>query len=332
VVSHALVLLDREQGGRENLLAHGITLTSVCGLAQLLQVLSSVDLITNDDVSKVQSFISNNQITMDPPTPVVDVLSMTYSARAALASCAFSRLLLQLMEAKQSNLCLSADVDSWARLLQLADTIGPHIVLIKTHADSLQDYTPENVHKLQELAKKHRFYIFEDRKFADIGNTVVSQYRAGPFCISSWADVVTVHAVPGPGVLAGLDSGKQRGDQACLVIAQMSCKDNLATDAYTTAAVGMGETMPSYCCGYICTRAVSATPGMLHVTPGVKLHTKGDWLGQQYVTPYGAVTAGADVIVVGRGITEAADPVAEAELYKKEAYQAYLHRTREKLV
>ena len=58
---------------------------------------------------------------------------------------------------------------------------------------------------------------------------------------------------------------------------------------------------------------------------GVKIQSGGDNLGQQYVTPETAIChRGADVIIVGRGITEATDMETAAQEYKQAGYNAYL--------
>ena len=89
----------------------------------------------------------------------------------------------------------------------------------------------------------------------------------------------------------------------------------------------MAETHPYFACGFIAQSSVTADPRFLVFTPGVSLVASADGHGQQYSSPERAVgERGADVVIVGRGITRAEDPAAAASEYAQRAFGAYLER------
>ncbi|MEE6520960.1 hypothetical protein FKM82_018942 [Ascaphus truei] len=239
-VSDAIVLVDREQGGREKLAERGIRLHSVCTLTNLLQTLHEQEKIDAGTVQKVREFIRQNNVATEQNGSITAKKpgkGMSYASRALLPGThPLASRLLTIMEEKGTNLCLSADVTDSAELLQLAAELGPSICMLKTHVDILGDFTPDVSARLRVIADQQRFLLFEDRKFADIGNTVKHQYEGGIFTISSWADVVNAHAVPGPGVVRGLQEVGAALGRGCLVIAEMSSQGSLATGDYTKAA------------------------------------------------------------------------------------------------
>jgi uridine monophosphate synthetase len=248
-----------------------------------------------------------------------------YSERANHCKNALAKKLLQLMDDKKTNLALSADVTHCEKLLALADQLGPEICVLKTHVDILVDFSFEFTQQLSALAKKHHFMIFEDRKFADIGNTVKHQYESGMYKIADWADITNAHSVPGPGIVRGLmEAGlpKQRG---LLLLAEMSSEKNLADKVYAQKTLEMAEQFPEFVMGFIAQHKLNDAPHWIYMTPGVQLQEGKDALGQQYITPDIAISQHqTDIIIVGRGILQAKDPINEAKKYREAGWNAYL--------
>lgn len=83
------------------------------------------------------------------------------------------------------------------------------------------DLTDLSLDAQVSAAAKYDFVIFEDRKFADIGNTVVHQCASGHYTISSWATIINAHPLPGPGIVQGLQQAMKEGS-GLLLIAEMS--------------------------------------------------------------------------------------------------------------
>ncbi len=245
------------------------------------------------------------------------------------------KLLFKLMQEKKSNLCPAVDLTDREEFLSVVREVGEESVAVKTHVDLVEGFDSRLVGELKDLSKDLDFLIFEDRKFADIGNTVKLQYSSGTYKIVEWAHLVNAHSLPGPGIVKGLmeaaepftSKGVPRG---LLLLAQMTPEGNLFTEDYARSTVEIAKRFPEFCTGFIGTGAKPeklkhlrslAPKEMLIFTPGIKMSAGGDSLGQQYNSPELAVKNGADVIIVGRGIYGDAKPGDSARKYRKEGWK-----------
>lgn len=252
---------------------------------------------------------------------------MNYAERSNHCVNIVGKKLFKLMDIKKTNLALSADLIHCDKLLSLADKLGSEICVLKTHADILEGFSLDFAHELKKLAEKHQFLIFEDRKFADIGNTVKLQYQGGVYRIADWADIVNAHGLPGPGLIQGLAEVGLKKERGLLLLAQMSSESNLLDESYTRKTIKMAEQFPDFVMGFISQNKLSPNPQWIYMTPGVRFASSKDSLGQQYVTPEKAITVhGSDIIIVGRGIINSDDPLKAAKKYREAGWSAYLAR------
>jgi uridine monophosphate synthetase len=336
-VDTVVAFLDREQGARQNLESKGLNLITVITASQLLQILEASGKITAQQAADARSFFRDNKPTAElPSAPKPAVSHRSFAERKSFASCAMVKDLFGIMEQKQTNLCVACDVRSTKEVLHLADALGPFIAVLKTHVDIISDFEYDSfVKPLLELSRRHNFLIFEDRKFADIGNTVKAQYEGGVYRIAEWAHLSNSHLVSGASSIGSIREAAQSStsnSRGLLLIAQMSTQDTLASGNHLAQlSLDVASKYPDFVAGFICQGRLrqfvqESDEGLLYCTPGVQIESQGDAQGQKYKTPEQVVADGADLIIVGRGITAAADPRTAASEYRSRGWAAYLSR------
>ncbi|XP_054156760.1 uridine 5'-monophosphate synthase-like [Oppia nitens] len=343
VVTDAVVFIDRQQNGVKNMKEFGLNIHSIIGVRTALKILEEEHLISKEQKDNTIQWIDNNRLDvnddvlndyrlLDPSnqsSSAAAIKRLSYEQRAELpTSHPLAKRLFRLMANKQSNLCVAVDLTDDQQILDLAKQIGDQIVILKLHIDIVDNFNDRFIDELKSIAEQKEFLIFEDRKFADIGQTVSLQYTKGVFKISSWAHIVNAHLTAGPGALEGLRKHiANNSERGCLLIASMSSKDSLMGANYTKTAYKWSKKFSDVVFGFISQSRVSADPSVIHMTPGVSIAANGDPLGQQYVSPETAINErGADVVIVGRGITSSTDVKQSAESYRKLAFDAYLNQ------
>ena len=310
-VSDIVVVLDREQGGKEMLEGKGYRVHTLFTISEVCKMLKEEGHLTDDEVLRIDDFLKGNVVKFE------EKKRPSYETKLANAEHSVAKKLLEISIEKKSNLIVSADVITTQELLDLAEEVGPHIVALKTHIDIITDFDPDTtILPLKDLATKYNFMLMEDRKFADIGNTQELQFSYGIYKISNWANFVTSHVIGG---YEALDCFLNVGVVAIL---GMSSKGTLTDKNYQEEALKVAQSHPNVIGGV---SQKQLPEELLLFTPGINMGDSGDGKGQQYNTPEHAFkNLQSDFMIVGRGIYKAEDAEKAALNYKIAGWNSYL--------
>lgn len=180
--------------------------------------------------------------------------------------------------------------------------------------------------RLTEAGKK----VFIDLKLHDIGNTVA---RGVESVASLGGTFLTVHAYPQ--TMKAAVEARAGSDLKILAVTVLTSYDDadLQAAGYRLGVSDLVEARARQAealgvDGLVCSPEEAANlrriinPQMKLVTPGVR--PAGSSVGDQkrVMTPARAIAAGADYLVVGRPVMEAADPKAAADAIQAEIAQA----------
>jgi len=226
----------------------------------------------------------------------------------------------------EDRLIVALDVSSAAEAQKIVQALGPAVSTYKVGNQLFTTEGPSMVRELVGSGKK----VFLDLKFHDIPNTVAGGVRSAA---ALGVSMLTVHAAGGSAMLrAAIDAARQAPKPpiilAVTVLTSLSDADLQQTGvAGRTLDHALVLATLARNCGC---DGVVASPhealvirqnlgaGLAIVTPGIRPAGSGKGDQSRVNTPTEAIAAGADYLVVGRPITEAADPRRAAEEIMKE--------------
>lgn len=209
-------------------------------------------------------------------------------------------------------------MESGARALHLVDQLETSVDFYKV---GLELYAAEGTAIVKELLSRNK-RVFLDLKFHDIPETVK---RAVSRAADIGVHLLTVHAYPQ--VMAAAVAGKADSSLQILGVTVLtSLGESDLPDLGYPVGTTIGELVRQRVKqgialgidGFVCSPLEASAvrnltgPGKILVTPGVRSPGKDSGDQKRIATPAQAIADGATYLVIGRQITRAVDPKAEA--------------------
>ena len=221
---------------------------------------------------------------------------------------------------------VALDTPDLSRAIAIAQAVKPYVGGLKVGFEFLTANGPDGVRKIVSLGLP----VFTDTKYHDIPNTVGAAARE---IAKLGAAVFNVHASGGEAMMRDAATEARAVDPKVKVIAVtvLTSLDEAVLDAVGQRGPAAEQVLRlaklaqrSGLDGVVCSAHEIAPlrkacgPDFLLVVPGIR--PAGSDLADQkrVMTPGEAHRAGADILVIGRPITGAADPAAAAKAIAEE--------------
>ncbi|MDJ0950790.1 MAG: orotidine-5'-phosphate decarboxylase [Alphaproteobacteria bacterium] len=203
----------------------------------------------------------------------------------------------------------------------MAAQVRPHVAGVKLGLEFFAANGPAGVRRVAGAGLP----LFLDLKLHDIPNTVAGAVRA---VVPLEPSLLTVHAGGGPAMLraarnAAADAGTLRPKIVAVTVLTSLDDADLGAVGQTGPATDQVRRLAALAQesgldGVVCAPQEVAIlrgdcgPDFLLVVPGIRPGGSAAADQKRVMTPTEAIAAGADILVVGRPITAAADPAAAA--------------------
>lgn len=214
----------------------------------------------------------------------------------------------------RDKLALALDVDDLVAAIRLGRQLKDHFGVAKVGLELYSAAGPEAIGAMTDLG----YRVFLDLKLHDIPTTVERSARVlGALGVS----YLTLHAHGGVEMMrAGVQGLAEGANNAGLEIPSSLAITVLTSDDEAPPHImpkRVGLAAEAGCAGIVCavsdlTEAHHYAPRLQRVVAGIRM--PGDPVDDQRraATPAEALSGGADLLVIGRSVTRADDPVAAA--------------------
>jgi orotidine-5'-phosphate decarboxylase len=222
----------------------------------------------------------------------------------------------------KNPICLALDTPDVERAIHLARTLRHHVGYLKVGMEFFYAHGA----KAYEAVAQEGLPIFLDLKLHDIPNTVEQGLRS-LMQLAPAPAIINVHAQGGLAMLQAARNAIPATTKliAVTILTSLSHEDCVTTGhdpELTTADLAMTLAQLSHQAGLdgvVCSphdlaliRSVVPRDFMA-VVPGIRPEGAASQDQKRIATPKAAMAAGADVLVIGRAITGAADPAKAAQ-------------------